>query len=436
MIKTILAKARSQFLKNIIILLSGTVIAQSINIITTPLVTRLYSPEEYGTFSLYSSVASFFTIIATGRYELAIVLPKKEKDALSLVVLCFLITFGLSIFFLLILFIMKSLVSFTLNTWMFLIPVSIFATGIMQTFYYWHNRFGNYKSMSISRINQSIVGNIMRLFLGWNGASGLGLIFSQILGLLSSAVYLLTAFLRDYPLGSRFYKRINCTQIFRVLRAYKDMPIYNSLHALIDMAKLNGISILFSVYYGSHVLGVYAFTMQMIQSPLGIIGTAISRVYIQKATQLFNANQSITNLLLKVVIRLSLISIFIFVPLIIFGEEIFSFVFGEEWREAGIYSEILAPWIFITFITSPISQTTIILNKQKVAFFYSLVQSLLMIISVFVMAFFVRDITHLLRIISIVGSFTGVIYGYWIFTISNSRKYPEITKSGLTGSGE
>jgi O-antigen/teichoic acid export membrane protein len=85
-------KPKSEFAKNVLTLMTGTTIAQAIPIAISPILTRIYTPEDFGVFALYMSLASIISVVATGRYELAIMLPKKDDDAINIVALSTLIS--------------------------------------------------------------------------------------------------------------------------------------------------------------------------------------------------------------------------------------------------------------------------------------------------------------------------------------------------------
>ena len=87
----------SEFSKNVITMLTGNMIAQLIPLLITPILSRLFSVEEFGVFALYSSIATFFMVVAAGRYETAILLPKEDRDAVNILALSFLILTGISL---------------------------------------------------------------------------------------------------------------------------------------------------------------------------------------------------------------------------------------------------------------------------------------------------------------------------------------------------
>jgi len=93
-------KPKSEFSRNVLTLMTGTTIAQAIPIAISPVLIRIYTSEDFGVFALYMSIASILSVVATGRYEMAIMLPKKDSDAINVVVLSMIISFLLVLYLL------------------------------------------------------------------------------------------------------------------------------------------------------------------------------------------------------------------------------------------------------------------------------------------------------------------------------------------------
>jgi O-antigen/teichoic acid export membrane protein len=130
--------------------------------------------------------------------------------------------------------------------------------------------------------------------------------------------------------------------------------------------------LLISSFFNLTILGFYSFAFSIIQRPLTIIGTSVTQVFYQKAAVSYNQNENVWKITKEVILKLILIALPIFIPILIFAPEIFSYIFGEKWLEAGIYAQIITPWLFMKFISSPISSVPQILNKQREFLFISL----------------------------------------------------------------
>ena len=403
-------KPKSEFTRNVLTLMTGTTIAQAIPIAISPILTRIYTPEDFGLFALYISIVSFIAIVITARYEMAIVLPKSDKEAINIVALSIIITFILVLITSICLIVFKNEILNILNAkslgnLIFLIPISLLMAGLMQTFNYWSNRKEYFSTMSNSQIAQSVSVGIMQPVLGYFNFNS-GLIIGNIIGRILSAYILIDKFLKN---DKEKLKHINKKNIIVVMQKYKDFPLVNSLHAFSDIIRTSGSVMLISSFFGSSVLGFYALSLRALQVPIGIIGSALGQVLYKKFTSIYNENENLYPYVKKVVFKLFLIATPIFGTLFLIAPELFAFVFGEKWRVAGEYSQILIPYLFMNFIISPISNIPIIIGKQKEIFFLALIGNLLYVIII--------TIVHSLgiKITLICLSSFMVIYYFYIF---------------------
>ena len=403
-------KPKSEFTRNVLTLMTGTTIAQAIPIAISPILTRIYTPEDFGLFALYISIVSFIAIVITARYEMAIVLPKSDIEAINIVALSIIITFILVLITSICLIVFKNEILNLLNAkslgnLIFLIPISLLMAGLMQTFNYWSNRKEYFSTMSNSQIAQSVSVGIMQPVLGYFNFNS-GLIIGNIIGRILSAYILIDKFLKN---DKEKLKHINKKNIIVVMQKYKDFPLVNSLHAFSDIIRTSGSVMLISSFFGTSILGFYALSLRALQVPIGIIGSALGQVLYKKFTSIYNENENLYPYVKKVVFKLFLIATPIFGTLFLIAPELFAFVFGEKWRIAGEYSQILIPYLFLNFIISPISNIPIIIGKQKEIFFLALIGNLLYVIII--------TIVHSLgiKITLICLSSFMVIYYFYIF---------------------
>ena len=117
----------------------------------------------------------------------------------------------------------------------------------------------------------------------------------------------------------------------------------------------------------------------MLRIPVMLIGASLSQVFSNRISKYFNEGVSIMPLFKKTVTSLFLLSIIPFLVIYLFGTELFTFVFGEQWMIAGQLSEIMAPWLMINFIVTPLSTIPLVFNTQRSFFVIGLITSLLQI---------------------------------------------------------
>ncbi len=366
---------KTDFRKNVLTLLLGTTLAQAIPIAISPILTRIYTPKDFGVLALYMSLSSLLSIIATGRYELAIMLPRKDEDAVNLVVVSILISFLVSSISLIIIVIFNEKITTllgdpNLSNWLYFIPVTVLLTGLYQVFNYWSSRRKQYRQLSICYVIQSGTTSVSKVSMGVGGFGVSGLILGNVLGQMVSAIVL----------GNTIWKKdknrlanIKRVKIIALIKEYKNFPIYNLPNAVIDKFRLSGIMILIAKFFLTSTLGQFSLAWRILQTPVSLVGGSLFQVFFQKTS--VAKKSDLYHLVINFIIKASAIALPIFLIVYFFSESIFSFVFGENWSMAGKVASILAPWLFFNFITSPISTIFLILNRQNV----------LLILSVFYM---------------------------------------------------
>jgi O-antigen/teichoic acid export membrane protein len=415
-------KPKSEFSRNVLTLMTGTTIAQAIPIAISPILTRIYTPEDFGVFALYIGIVSFIAIIVTARYEMAIVLPSTDKEAINIVALSFLIMIFIVTFLSIAIFFFKSQILTLLNAQevgnlLYLAPVSILLAGLNQIFNYWANRKKNFKSMSSAQIGQSIgvgAGQSSFGFLTLNG----GLVLGNIFGRFISAYILIKNFItRD----KSSLKYINKSMMINQMKEHKDFPLVNSFHAFSDILRTSGSVMLISSFFGTTILGFYALSLRVLQVPVGILSSALGQVLYPKFTALHNEKKSLYPYVKKVFLVLIAIALPVFGTLYVIAPDLFAFVFGERWRVAGEYSRILVPYLFMNFLISPISSIPIILNKQKEFFYIALIGNVVMPSIIYTMYIQEYNIIDILICISLFFVVYYVIILLWIIKLTKGK---------------
>ncbi|MED1487960.1 oligosaccharide flippase family protein [Bacillus smithii] len=364
---------QQDFLKNVLTLMTGTTIAQLLPILVSPLLTRMYTPGDFGVYALYISIISIISVIVTLRYEFAIMSPKKREDALNVFSLSLITSLIISfcIFIIIVLFnknIIDLLGNKKLTKWIYFIPLSSFLLGVIQSFNYWFNRENLFKVLSTSRVIQTFANVVPNIVIGLIYKNELGLILGNILGTTASVVYLLYKFLGDKNVLYELRKNVSWLKIKEQALLYNEYPKFNTLSAFLDTISLQLPSIFVSKAYSSTNLGYFNLTTRTISTPLSVISSSVSQVLFQSISEAYKQDKPLRPVVLKTGKYLSLISLFPLVVLLFFGPELFSFVFGAHWRIAGEFARILALSYAIKFVVSPLSVTFFAVNKIKVLF--------------------------------------------------------------------
>ena len=366
-------KPKSEFSRNVLTLMTGTTIAQALPIAAAPILTRMYSPENFGVFAFYLAIVSIMAILATARYELAIVLPKSRDDAYQIVILSCGITIVISLMILLLIFLFESnitgmLDNQALSNWLYWIPFSIFLMGIYQSLYYWNNREKSYVNMANSRVvqNSTMVGT--QVGLGFIAKlSAFGLILGQVIGQVLVVLYMGRKFIKDTK-NSHKPKKL---KQFALAKRYINFPKFLLVAHTMNAASRQLPSIFFNIQFASAVAGSYMLIQRVIGAPMALIGGAIGDVFRQQASQAYAERGECTAEYISTLKKLVLISSLPFAAFILIAPGLFKIIFGEDWRVAGEYAQILVPMFFLKFLSSPLSNMYLVAEKQKQDLFLS-----------------------------------------------------------------
>ncbi|EHE0026228.1 oligosaccharide flippase family protein [Vibrio cholerae] len=344
------------FSKNVLTLMTGTGIAQAIPIAIIPILTRMFSPEDFGLLALYAACVSILGVVATGRYEIAIMLPKDDEDARLLLQLSMLVALFFSFLISIPISIWNAQIARFLGNediavWLYLVPVSVLFTGIYQALTYWNNRQKKFINTAVSRVNQSLFQGFAQTSLGFLQVSG-GLICGQFVGIVSGSIYLLK---KDRNYKSLIRKsKINSIQKQGI--KYHKFPTYGVWGALCDAGAVQMPVILLTKFYSNSVTGMFSLTFRVLNMPTSIISSAIAQVLFQKVVEISQTEPEKLNLY---IIKMFLLLFIIYLPavpvLFIWGESFFSIIFGNEWSQAGVYAGYLVIAVAVRFAVSPLS---------------------------------------------------------------------------------
>lgn len=357
-------RKRSDYTKNVITLMTGTGLAQLVPILISPILTRLYSPEDFGLIALYLSIVSIMTVLSTGRYEMAIMLPDKDDDVKGILKLIFNLTLCMSlVYFIIVLFFSNEIGMFLgsekLAPWLYVIPLSIILTSTYQSLNYLLIRTNNFKRLASNKVISSTSNSSLQLGVGYTLSTPWGL----LLGHLASLIFSIGMIVKSKCIH-HFFSFRNSNSVDAAYK-YKNFPRYDMPAVLINLLANQVPLLVLAKYFGLGTLGAFSFMYKILMMPVGLISNSVLDVFKQKATKDYNLLGNCRDVYLLTLKQLIILSGPIFIIFLIFSPEIFSFVFGAKWRLAGEFAQIIAPMFFFKFVVSPLSYTLFIVGKQK-----------------------------------------------------------------------
>jgi len=390
-LQNIYSKFRNNnYITQIITLMSGTMIAQIITFAFMPILTRLYSPSEFGVYAVFIAVVGIFGSISSLKYDQAIMLPKSDRDAKALIFLSIIMTFGMGVFTIIIVSsFYYYIVDYFQGVWyvVWMIPLSVILIGLVQIFNAYFSRQQAYKQISILRVVNSCV------LVGTQ--TGFGSLFKfngLMIGKLLSDAFTLVILVRIYVKKQSLQLRsISRRRMIVNARRYDNFPKYQSLTVFLNSMSQSLPIFLFSSLYSAEMAGFYALSVQILQAPISLIGASTREVYYQRASRMYVEGKDIFNLYWKTTLGLFKIFIIPFLIIFLFGDNIFSILFGNNWTQAGSMSQILIFWFLFLFINTPSIVTFNILHLQKIQLNLEIVSILLRFLSIYIGWYFFND---------------------------------------------
>ncbi len=369
-----LFKPKSEFSRNVLTLMTGTTIAQAIPIAISPILTRIYTPEDFGLFALFLAITNIIGSVANGRYELAIMLPEEDEDAINTAALGFIISSILSLLILVLVilfndFFVNLIGNEEIGLWLYFVPITVFLLGLWNVLNYYNNRRKNYKDLRNAHIIRSIVLASTHLIIGFLKSGVTGLISGEILSKLSANSRLLKNILKDKLLISKITKR----KMINMAKRYKNFPMISLPSSFTNELYANLFSVLLSSLYNVTLLGHYYMAQRVLGLPSALLGVSIGQVFFQSAVKEKEKTGQARVIFKSTVKKLFLIALPFFVTLFFIVEDLFAFVFGENWRVAGIYSQILIPIFFIRLLSTPVSMINTVFERQIYGLYISII---------------------------------------------------------------
>ena len=366
-------KLQSGFGINVLTLMTGTAIAQAMPIIISPILTRIYTPEDFGIFAIYFGIVSIGSVIATGRYEMSILLPRKDSDALYIVELSIVISLFVSMLLMAILVFFNNYIAELIKVegpiyWLYLTPISIFIFSVFNAFMYWLNRNKRYKSMSKYRIIQNGAISTSQVIVGVLDKLSFGLIVSDFFGRLISVIVISKGILPSCKFWTFNLRKI------ALAKRFIQFPKYEMPASLLNTLSYESVYLVVPVLFGAIVSGMYFLVFRVLMAPVALAGNAILEVFKNRSTEDYRKYGNCRSIFIKTMSLLIVLGVIPSLIIILFGQEIFVFVFGPSWKEAGLYAQVLMPMIFFRFVSAPLSYLFFIREKLKIdmvlQFFY------------------------------------------------------------------
>jgi len=414
-IKKLLPK--SAFARGVGVLVGGTAGAQVLMVLAAPLLTRLYNPEDFGLLAVYVGLLSLFTVVASLRYELAIPLPKSHTEAANVLVLSLLMVLLMTCIAGLMVTLAGDQIALALDApglagYFWLLPVGVLLAGTYNVFNYWAIRTKSFPDIARTRISQTLATLAVQLF-GYK-LGGIVLLYGQAGGQGVGSFRLARSALKHQDFASWCW-----SGVWQAAKRYKQFPIFSTWSGLFNTAGTQLPPLMFAAFFSTGAAGLYALAHRVLAMPMSVLGDAIGKVFFSNAAEAYREGR-LAPLVEKVHRKLAEIAMPATLVLVIAAPELFAFVFGESWRQAGEFARWMAPWLYMVFITSPLSTLFSIMERQRLGMLFQAGLLLVRALAIFVGASILDDLLLTVMLFAAVSALFWLGFLLWVCLASGN----------------
>lgn len=351
--------------KHVATLVTGTALGQLAAVAASPVLTRLYTPTDFGVVGVYGAVLGILGVVAGLRYELAIPLPKSIGSAANLLALTLLCVFSTAMLLIGFVFVFQNQIPRWLNSpaianYVYLIPLGVCLTGIYQVFNYWAIRRKYFSTIARTSVQQGIGSAGTQVALGLLQTGVIGLLFGLIIGQSAGLWALISGAYRNDKMQ---IKRVRWSRMAQAAKRYVRFPKFTTWQAMLNVSSTMLPLILFATLLSPAVAGLYMLAHRTLSLPLSLIGRSIGQVFHSRAAEAYHQG-TLDQLTLNTFRRILQIGLGPLIFIGIIAPEIFGFVFGPQWKQAGVYAQWMVPWLIVQLVVSPLSVVSSVTGHQ------------------------------------------------------------------------
>lgn len=351
------------FWRSVITLVSGTTIAQMIGLFTTPVVSRLYNPVAFGEYGIILSTATIIMGIVTLGLNSAVMIPTNDEESDNVFIVTFITSLLLSTLVLIILIVISPVIKFLDSGMHYMISyVLVYIFVITNNLRGLMNIYVNRKKLNRVLFYNSLIGALATLcitiplgFLNWGS---LGLIVASIIATIISILQMIYH-------ANPFKRFPNKADFKKVFKKYKDFIIYQYPSNFIEVFAIQFPTQSFSKTFGNANLGSYSMCEKILGIPSRLIGAPINTIYFRTASEYYKQGKNLAEFTLSLIIKIMLAAFIPIVVIVLWGEQIFIWVLGADWGEAGKLASYLILQYLLMFCQNCTSYCRVAIGKQK-----------------------------------------------------------------------
>jgi O-antigen/teichoic acid export membrane protein len=419
--------AKGGFLKAVAKLSGATVLGQVVSILASLILTRLYTPGDFGVLGVFTAIATQLSVFICMRYEWAILPAKEDKKAADVLFLSCTLTLFVTVVIAAIVSIGSEQIAVSMKVpalakFLWLMPVATLSAGLFQIFNYWALRQKDFSIVAKAQVSKSLWSNGVQVGLGFLHWGALGLLIGFTINQFAGLKPLFSLFWRN---GKQYLKNYSIANCIAAGKEYFVFVASCVTSSFFNSAAMSAPAILLAFYYGTEEVGLFALAQRITSIPAVLISNSVSQVYVANACALIHTDpRELKRLHARTTMLLFGLSLVVSCGLFL-APWIVPTLFGKQWQSAGIMCQYMAPMLLSTLCVSPLTMLEWLNQNVEILIWHSI--RLILI----VMGFYLSNSYHLSAEVCI-GIFSGITgVSYAILFLLNRRAIERLIEGTL-----
>lgn len=407
--------------RNLGALFAGSSLPLIINLAALPILSRLYSPIEFGEFALYFALAQIAAVFISGNYEYALLHPKKNSDSLRVMVGGLVLSVYLSVVVLVAVYagydrLVTLFQSPFYASLVWGLPLVGLILALRQILTMWIARRHRYTNVAAGKVTNAALINGLRAprYIYSSGAVGLwfGFIVSEVVALFVSIVNVLK---HDRPL----LRAVKLSDSKEVMQRYSSYPALSMPLSFLNQVSANLLVFLFAFSAALGYVGLYDRFAKLVSIPMDVVSGALGVAYYEKVQQ-----QRTRISFLKGYVVSLVVGSLLYLPLMLFGPQVFSLILGEQWAMAGTIAQLLAPLMILSFATKCIKASFAQEGDNVVMLIWQI--AYIIIVGGWIVLYSHHSLLFIVKIYALLGAVMHLLLGFYALSrINVAMEEPE-----------
>lgn len=362
---------------------TSTMVARGIGFATMPVLTRIYTPDHFGILSVFASTVALLVPFGTLRFSAAVPLPESNTIAANILVLSFLSIISVSLFFLFFFLacgpaFLERLSIGELAPYWWLVILGLIGAGLFEILTAWGIREKRFSPLAKARVWQSVLSDLAKIGLGLLGLRPIGLLLGHVVSQAGGGLSLSLMF---FPKIRSYFKRVSVKRLTFVFKRYIDFPKFRLPSQFLLAFSVNAPLLFSAALFGKETTGQLGLALTTLALPIVLFGNTTGQAYYAEIARIGPKNpEKIREITKSVTKKLFFTSLPPFFILLLAGPRLFVFVFGDAWRDAGVFASGLAIYLLTQFVSAPLTNILNVFDKQLLFLKINITRALLLLL--------------------------------------------------------